>query len=159
MSSLLDRLKLFLIPFIALIFSGCADNSIVDVYKEISSRNWSYIKKVSIPVQIDDAGKTYNLYMNLRHTADYRYSNIFVRIHQISTDGKKTTERREFQLAYPDGEWLGSGAGNLYSYRLLFKEKYKFPSPGKYVFEFEQNMRDNPLREVRDVGIRVEVAE
>ena len=159
MSSLLKRLKLFLILFIALTISSCVDNSIVDVYKEISRRNWSYIKKVSIPVQIDDAGKPYNLYMNLRHTADYRYSNIFVRIHQIEPGGKKTTERKEFQLAYPDGEWLGSGAGNLYSYRLLFRKKYKFPSTGKYVFEFEQNMRDNPLREVRDVGMRIEVAQ
>ncbi|HEY0055630.1 MAG TPA: gliding motility lipoprotein GldH [Pedobacter sp.] len=159
MSNLFTRLKPFLILLIVVTSTSCADNSIVDVYKEISSRNWSYIKKVSIPVKIDDSGKAYNLYMNLRHTADYRYSNIFVRIHQISPGGRKSTERKEFQLAYPDGEWLGSGAGNIYSYRLLFREKYKFPSNGNYIFEFEQNMRDNPLREVRDVGIRVEVAE
>ncbi|HEX8377059.1 MAG TPA: gliding motility lipoprotein GldH [Pedobacter sp.] len=159
MSKLLTRLKPFLILLIAVTTTSCADSSIVDVYKEISSRNWSYIKKVSIPVKIEDTGREYNLYMNLRHTADYRYSNIFVRIHQISPDGKKSTERKEFQLAYPDGEWLGSGAGNVYSYRLLFREKYKFASKGTYLFEFEQNMRDNPLREVRDVGMRVEVAE
>lgn len=141
-----------------LIFASCADNAIIDVNKEIDSRNWSYIKKVSIPVKIEDVGKAYNLYMNLRHTANYKYSNIFVLIKQINPGGKKATERKEFQLAYPDGEWLGSGAGNLYTYQLLFREKYVFPAPGIYTFEFEQNMRDNPLREIRDVGIRVEPA-
>jgi gliding motility-associated lipoprotein GldH len=95
--------------------------------------------------------------MNLRHTADYKYSNIFVLIHQIAPGGKKVTQRKEFQLAYPDGEWLGSGAGNLYTYQLPFKEGYKFDAAGTYTFIFEQNMRDNPLREVRDVGMRVEV--
>ncbi|MBC8051449.1 MAG: gliding motility lipoprotein GldH [Sphingobacteriaceae bacterium] len=140
------------------IAAGCSDNAVVDLNKEISSRRWSYIKKVSIPVKIDDSNKRYNLYMNLRHTADYKYSNIFVLIHQTGPGGKKT-ERKEFQLAYPDGEWLGSSSGNLYSYQLLFREGYSFPSPGTYVFEFEQNMRDNPLREVRDVGMRVEPVE
>lgn len=142
----------------AVVFNACTDNAIVDVNKEIESRNWSYIRKVSIPVKIDDAGKAYNLFMNLRHTADYKYSNIFVLIKQINPDGKTTTERQEFQLAYPDGEWLGSGSGNLYTYQLLFKKKYIFPSPGTYTFEFEQNMRDNPLREIRDIGLRVEPA-
>src|SRR5699024_9528138 len=85
-----------------LIFASCADNAIIDVNKEIDSRNWSYIKKVSIPVKIEDVGKAYNLYMNLRHTANYKYSNIFVLIKQINPGGKKATERKEFQLAYPD---------------------------------------------------------
>lgn len=143
----------------SVLFIGCNEKAVVDVNKEISSRNWSYIKKVSIPVKIEDVNTSYNLYMNLRHTADYKYSNIFVLIHQVNPGGKRTTERKEFQLAYPDGEWLGSGAGNLYTYQLLFREKYKFPVPGTYVFEFEQNMRDNPLREIRDVGMRVEPAD
>ena len=145
--------------FVAGLFAGCADNAVVDVNKEINNRTWSYIKKISVPVKIEDASKAYNLYMNLRHTADYKYSNIFVLIHQVAPGGKRTTERKEFQLAYPDGEWLGSGSGNLYTYQLQFRGNYTFPSAGTYTFEFEQNMRDNPLREIRDVGLRVEVAE
>lgn len=146
------------IMLLAGLLNACTDSAVVDENKEIESRNWSYIQKVAIPVKIVDAGKAYNLFMNLRHTADYKYSNIFVLITQVSPDGKKTTERKEFQLAYPDGEWLGSGAGNLYSYQLPFRQKYIFPSPGIYTFQFEQNMRDNPLREIRDVGLRVEPA-
>ena len=80
-------------------------------------------------------------------------------IHQKAPGTKTITERKEFRLAYPDGEWLGSGSGNLYSYQILFKEKYKFLKAGTYIFVFEQNMRDNPLREVSDVGLRVEPAE
>ncbi|MGV3509299.1 MAG: gliding motility lipoprotein GldH [Sphingobacteriaceae bacterium] len=147
------------IVLFAALFSGCIDNAIIDVNKEITNRNWSYIKKISVPVEITDHTKSYNLYMNLRHTADYKYSNVFVLIHQISPNRKRATERKEFQLAYPDGEWLGSGSGNLYTYQLMFKENYKFPAPGKYTFVFEQNMRDNPLREVTDVGLRVEPVE
>ncbi|KAA8477979.1 gliding motility lipoprotein GldH [Arcticibacter tournemirensis] len=135
---------------------GCSDVALIDTNQEIRSRNWSYPQKVRIPVEIKDPDRLYNVYMNLRHTADYKYSNIFVLIHQAGPGMKNLTERREFKLAYPDGEWLGSGSGNFYSYQLPFRENYKFPAKGTYTFEFEQNMRDNPLREVSDVGLRVE---
>jgi len=141
---------------LVLLLTSCTDNAIVDINKEISDRNWSYIKKISIPVKIDNEKQAYDLYMNLRHTAAYKYSNIFVLIHQSGPGVKRTTERKEFKLAYPDGEWLGSGSGNLYSYQLLFRKNYKFPAKGVYLFEFEQNMRDNPLSEISDVGLRVE---
>jgi gliding motility-associated lipoprotein GldH len=35
---------------------------------------------------------------------------------------------------------------------------FKFPEKGIYTFNIEQNMRDNPLHEVNDVGLRVEKA-
>lgn len=144
---------------LVLLLTGCTDNAIIDVNKEVSDRNWSYIKKIRIPVKIENEKQAYNLYLNLRHTADYNYSNIFILIHQSGPGIKPTTERKEFQLAYTDGEWLGSGSGNLYSYQLLFRKNYVFPAKGTYLFEFEQNMRDNPLREVSDVGLRVEPAD
>jgi gliding motility-associated lipoprotein GldH len=44
----------------------------------------------------------------------------------------------------------------MYSYQIPFKTNYRFPAKGNYKFEIEQNMRDNPLRAVSDVGLRVE---
>lgn len=146
-------LLLAVVPF----FSACIDNdAIVDTNHAIIGSNWSYINKVKIPVQIADESAEYSLFINLRHTGDYKYSNIFLLIHQVGPEGKRITERKEFKLANPDGEWLGSGSGNLYSYQLPYKEALKFSKKGNHVFEIEQNMRDNPLKEITDVGIRLE---
>jgi len=142
--------------FLMLGLSSCQDSAtVVDTNIELDKRNWSYTEKIRIPVKIESTDIPYNLYLNLRHTADYKYSNIFILIHIIGPDGKKSTERKEFKLALPDGEWLGSGSGNTYSYQISFKENYKFPVKGTYIFELEQNMRDNPLDHVSDAGIRV----
>lgn len=139
--------------------TGCKDEKmVVDTNQEIAQRTWSYIDKIKVPVTIPDSSRGYNLFLNLRLSGDYKYSNIFILIHQISPDGKTITERKEIKLALPDGEWLGKGSGNLYSYQVLIRSNYRFPKKGKYVFQLEQNMRDNPLREVTDVGLRVEVA-
>jgi gliding motility-associated lipoprotein GldH len=145
--------------FLMLSLISCQDSvTIADTNIELEKRNWSYSEKIRIPVKIEATDISYNLYLNLRHSAEYKYSNIFILIHITGPDGKKSTERREFKLALADGEWLGSGSGNMYSYQINFKEKYKFPAKGTYIFELEQNMRDNPLDHVNDAGIRVEKA-
>lgn len=144
----------------AIALVSCLDNrTLVDTNLELKNRNWSYVEKVKVPLTVEDNSRLYNIFINLRHTSKYNYSNIFLLIHIIEPNGKRVTQRKEFKLALSDGEWLGSGSGNLYSYQLLFKENYKFPSKGKYIIEIEQNMRDNPLNEITDAGIRVEKAQ
>lgn len=150
-------IPVFILFFISV--SSCRDKqTVIDTSQEINGRNWSYSEKVKIPVLIDDVNTPYNLLINLRHTGNYKYANIFFLIHQTGPDGKRKTERKEFKLAEPDGRWLGNGSGNLYNYQLPFKEHYQFDKKGRYVFEIEQNMRDNPLREIADAGLRVEKA-
>lgn len=145
---------------VVLSLGSCTDKkAIIDQNTEIANHNWPYLNKIKLDVKIDDEDPAYNLYLNLRVTADYKYSNIFVLITETAPGAKPVVTRYEFKLANKDGEWLGKGSGNLYSYQVPFKTGYKFPAKGTYHFEIEQNMRDNPLREVSDVGLRVEKAE
>jgi len=156
----MSRILLSCFILCGIVLSSCEDaRTVADTNKAINNRTWSYINKIRVPVTIEDETATYNLYVNLRHTGDYKYSNIFLLIGTQGPDGKMVKERREFKLALPDGAWLGKGSGNLYSYQLPYKENIKFPRKGKYLFEVEQNMRDNPLREITDVGFRVEKSE
>ena len=140
------------------IIQGCTDPlMVIDDSRELPNHNWSYINRVKFDVKIDDASKPYNLYLNLRVGGTYKYSNIFILLKQTSANKQKVaTTRYEFKMANTDGEWLGSGSGNLYSYQLPLRTQYKFPVAGTYHFEIEQNMRDNPLHDVSDVGLRVE---
>ncbi len=156
----MNRVSIFscltLFGAILLLTPGCTDNrAFIDQNTAVADHNWSYLNKFKYDVKIDDEKKAYNLYMNLRVTADYKYSNLFVLITQSGPDKRSKTTRYELKLASRDGEWLGAGSGNLYSYQLPFKTNYKFPAKGVYHFYIEQNMRDNPLREVSDVGLRV----
>lgn len=143
-----------------LLASGCKDpRTVLDQNEELPNRNWTYTNKIKYDVDIEDTTTAYNLCLNLRVTADYKYSNLFTLIGEgIKGTHKLRYTRYEFKLANPDGEWLGQGSGNLYSYQIPFKTDYHFPHKGTYHFEIEQNMRNNPLHEVSDVGLRIETA-
>jgi gliding motility-associated lipoprotein GldH len=150
--------KLFLLIVPVLLIVSCTDpNAIIDQNTSIENHNWSYANKIKYPVKIDDAAISYNIYINLRVTGEYRYSNIFVLMHRSGPKLNALT-RFEIKLADKDGQWLGKGSGNLYSYQVPLITNFKFPAAGTYQFEIEQNMRDNPLHEVSDVGLRVEKA-
>jgi gliding motility-associated lipoprotein GldH len=153
----MNNIKYYLVlGFICIAAMGCNTNNLADLNIEMPKRNWSYVNKVIASVDIKDHNKPYTVYFKLRHTADYRYSNIFVLLHIKSPGQKKTTRRLEFKLAESDGQWLGAGSGNLFSYKLKMLTNYRFPANGNYELEIEQNMRDNPLKEVSDAGMAIE---
>ncbi|MBS1531617.1 MAG: gliding motility lipoprotein GldH [Bacteroidetes bacterium] len=150
----IHKLLFLIVPVLMAI--GCTDpNGIIDQNTSIENHNWSYANRIKFPVKITDATAAYNIYINLRVTGDYRYSNIFVLMHRSGPKLNALT-RFEIKLADKDGQWLGRGSGNLYSYQVPLITNFKFPAAGTYQFEIEQNMRDNPLHEVSDVGLRIE---
>lgn len=156
---LLNKRQVFLLGFLLItsLFTGCI-SSVIDSNVEIADRRWTYRNHISTPFEIKDSSKAYNIYFKLRHTADYKYANIFILAH--FKEGKKMVTRRyQYKLAKNDGEWLGSGSGNVFSYTLPMLTNYHFPRNGKFEIEIEQNMRDNPLLEVSDVGVLVSLAE
>lgn len=146
---------LILISIVGICSSGCNTNTVADIDVAMPQRNWSYVNKLKVGVDVKDALQRYNIYFKLRHTTDYRYANIFVLFRLKGPDGKTVTRRMEYRLAQVDGQWLGSGSGNLYTYELPLLTNFNFPVAGKYELEVEQNMRDNPLKEISDGGLTV----
>ncbi len=137
-------------------FAGCSNgNTIIDQNNDVENHNWTYVNKFRYDVPIADIKPAYNIYINLRVTGDYKYANMFILLTRVDPDKKSTTTRFELKLADKDGAWLGQGSGNLYSFQLPLLTGYKFAAKGTYTFYIEQNMRDNPLREVSDVGLRI----
>lgn len=158
----MNRYQLFVRCFLgvaAIFLFGCTNGNLVDINIEMPQRNWSYVNKVKASVDIKDASKPYKLYFRLRNTADYGYSNVFVLLHIKPAGQKKLSKRYEFKVAEADGKWLGSGSGNLFTHNWAMLTQYYFPAAGRYEIEVEQNMRDNPLKEVSDAGLSIALDE
>ncbi|WP_432709325.1 gliding motility lipoprotein GldH [Pedobacter sp.] len=156
------KVKFLVIASVLLNFgfwSGCKTDNIADVNVSMPKHRWSYINKIVTVVDIKDHTKVYDLFFKLRHTAAYRYSNIYI-LFQVKGPGKTSTTRRyEYKLGTADGKWFGAGSGDLYMYTLPLLTNYKFPESGKYTFVIEQSMLDNPLHHISDAGLLVQLHE
>ena len=154
----MKKLSSFFLLMFSLCIIACDDTRVFEQHESIKDDNWYINQKPTFYVEINDTTSSHNIYFNLRHTGLYRYSNLFVLMTIQGPKSSAETQRYEFKLAETDGKWLGSGLGDIYSNQIMVVEKIKFAKPGVYSFSFEQNMRDNPLAGIEDVGMRIEKA-
>jgi len=157
--------KSFLVFGIALIASlqwtGCSLPS-SDVFEKnvvIPGQQWagSFRPKIDFTVAREDTAASYNVYMVLRHTDAYGYNNMWVKgTVREPGDTAARSQRYDLTLATNDKGWLGSGMDDIYEHRILIQPLTKFKRPGTYSFTLEQIMREDPLKHVLNVGVRVE---
>ncbi|NGM65585.1 gliding motility lipoprotein GldH [Sphingobacterium sp. SGR-19] len=134
---------------------ACANQPFYDVYKSTVNRRWHHHEKQAFQVHIDENDAQYDVWIYIRHTGEYDFANLFFLSHETGPQLKDNSYRHELRLATPDGRWIGKNAGNLYENKLLLKENYAFPDTGIYTFEIEQNMRENPLLNITDIGLKI----
>lgn len=161
-SSFMNRLGAVIIAG-CLLMASCLPAK-MDAYEknqEIPRHQWTYQYKpvFEVTVNPEDTAYLYNLYVNVRHTDAYPYSNIWVLV-STQTPGDTTQQLRRVELPLADasGKWLGSGLDDIYEHRIPIQERAILNKPGTYRFIFEQNMRQNPLPYVMNVGLRIEKA-
>ncbi len=123
----------------------------------IADGSWAKTLKIPFEFEVSDTTGVYDFHTNIRISATYPYSNIFLLVYAYNPDGRLTKELVEFKLAEDNGKWLGHGLGDVYDYRMIddkFKE-VELKKAGKYRFEFRQMMRTENLHGVKGIGLRV----
>ncbi|NGF55301.1 gliding motility lipoprotein GldH [Parapedobacter sp. SGR-10] len=146
---------IFFVWFTFFFTLSCEYDAFYEQNKAIAGRSWTYQDIPEFPVHITDKNAKYDIFINLRHSSGYDFSNIFVLLHQKGPQLADTTYREEIPLAQLDGRWLGRSAGGLYEIQYLAYPNFVFPDTGIYTFGIEQNMRQNPLTDISDVGIKL----
>ena len=147
---------LFIISFISFVFASCDPNRVFDENKEIPENIWDKNYKPKFEANITDTVTPQNFYINIRHTEEYSYANIYIFLHTTFPDGKQYIDTLNCPLANEKGQWLGDGAGDIFDRQILFKRGVRLNKAGKYIFEMEHGMREEKLPLVMDVGIRIE---
>lgn len=147
---------ILLFPFL---ITSCDSNRVFEENKEILGSSWDKNNVVAFPVQISDTLNPHNVYINIRHNGQYANSNIYLFIDITSPAGDMVRDTINCLLADEKGKWLGSGLGDLYHNQLMYKKNIKFPRSGTYTFEIEQAMRTDILKDIEDIGIRIERSE
>lgn len=142
--------------FILLVVVACTDDVYYEEFQTVDQEMWNMNTSKAFSFHIQDTSSVYRLIYTIRNTTDYPYSNLyfFTSTTHAGQDSKRDTV--EFMLADKYGKWLGSGFGKIRESRFLIREQFSFPDTGVYVIDIEHGMRDEVLRGITDVGVRIE---
>lgn len=137
-------------------FAACSKPPVIDTVLDTDENNWDLSTKLKTEVNIDDTISSYNFYIYVRNTTDYKYSNFFLFIKTTFPNGQIAIDTLECILADKNGKWLGKGNGEIKDNKILLKKNAIFPMQGKYKFEIEHAMRTNKVSGIKSIGFRIE---
>ncbi|MFT6112245.1 MAG: gliding motility-associated lipoprotein GldH [Bacteroidia bacterium] len=148
-----------ILVLVALSFTACNENVLVDTFHEIPAEGWSYEYAVTDSFTIDNPGHYHAICANLRASADYPYANIHLVFAITSPDGETVNVKVPVALANKSGKWLGSGLGDVYTFQKTILHRKYFDQKGQYTVTIAQDMRLENLPSILAAGIRVEEQE
>ena len=135
-------------------FSSCTT---IDLYEKdvpVPGFKWKSSFRPEFTFDIKDTTAPYQLFFVLRHNERYNYNNIWINLY--SQPPGDTMHKAPFELQLATNEkWLASGMDDIYEHRIKLTDP-QYLRPGVYHFRVEQIMREDPLDNVLDVGLRVE---
>ena len=149
--------KFLLISLLSLFFASCIKIDLYEKQVAIPSQQWSYSNVPQFTFHIDDTTSLYNVYVIIRHTDLYGYNNIWLRIGLKSPSDSFNYQNVNLALASDAKGWEGTGMDDIYEVRKsISAAPFTFKKPGDYTFSIAQIMRENPLNNILNIGLRIE---
>lgn len=150
--------------FVALLlgFTSCDSNRVFDEYKSVPNQ-WHKDSIIEFNITPSDSITPYNLFVNIRNTSDYKYSNLFLIVEMNFPNGKVVNDTLEYLMTKPNGAFLGTGFSDVKENKLWYKEGVIFSEIGEYKVKIQHAMRENGtikgvdnLEGITDIGFRIE---
>ncbi|AUC74799.1 gliding motility lipoprotein GldH [Olleya sp. Bg11-27] len=155
------------ITFILLLVlvTSCDNKVVFDEYKSVSTA-WNKEDVVQFKINAPDSISPYNLFVNVRNTNAYKYSNLYLIVEMNFPHGKIVTDTLQYNMTEKNGAWLGEGLSAVKDNKLWYKEGVVFNESGTYNVKIQHAMRGSGevngvvnLEGLTDVGFRIEKTE
>ena len=140
-----------------LLLTSCTHINVYEKDAAMPKYEWQYSNVPSFTFSITDTTAEYNLYIVLRHTDAYGYNNICLNVGTKWPGDSLSYQKVDLQIGNDATGWEGTGMDDIWELRKSVTHgPFKFKKMGNYQFTIAQIMRENPLKNIMSVGIRVE---
>ena len=141
---------------LSLFLVSCFDLPYYSESHVVDSSGWESTDSLRFDFNIADSITRYDCAIDLSHTGDYPFSNIYLFVDIEFPNGKNRVDTVHITLADRTGKWYGSGLGDMTSLGVTFQSGIAFPITGDYGVTITHGMRNDPLEGITDLGFRIE---
>jgi len=146
------RLLIFTLMVLGII--SCSHREVFFEYHSFANAEWKRSDTAVFNVRIEEKSQPYDVSIELRNNDAYPFSNIWLFVDYKLPGGKSRTDTVTADLADVYGKWYGKGM-SLYNLSIPYETTILFPDTGTYIYSIRQGMRDDPLKGISDIGLKV----
>ena len=134
---------------------ACQSNGqVFEEHKELSPKlEWLKKDAREFQVPINDSGINYDLSLSFRYVTGYQYQSVNVKVTETSPSGNETVKEYELKVKDSKGDYIGDVAYDIWDSKHLIEPNKAYKETGIYSYRIEQNMADDPLDFVMEIGI------
>lgn len=150
------RCVTMLFVFCCVLLNSC---NTIDVYEKtiaFPKHEWPANVRLNFTPSVKDSTAYYNVYFVIRHTESYHFNNLWINFTSQFPKDTVQKQRLNIQLANGSNGWLGTAMDDIIEQRLLINKQPIRLDLGTYKFSVQQIMREDPLQNVLNAGIRLE---
>lgn len=145
--------------FLCVTLLSCNDHVIFQEREELPEMIWKYSNPLEFSTEIADKDESFNIYLDIEHSRDFAYGNLYSGITVIAPSRDTTFHRISIDLADKLGQWLGTCKGNECSRQFLIAEEYQIAEAGNYKIIIEQYSREEDLPGIKSIELTIHAAE
>ena len=138
-----------------ILFYACAETPFFESKIDIPDAVWSYNYKPSFTVPVTDTTQKQDLFLELKHSPEFGYQNLYLKINTQFPNGEIKEEQLSIDLANNMGDWIGKCNGANCQINIYLLENFKFSEPGDYKFSFEQYSRSDKLEGIQSLNFKI----
>lgn len=141
---------------LSIFLSACGPDYVYRQKNTFTNDTWTYPNIQKHSVDIKDTQHLYNLTIVVKHSAEYAYQNLYVKIKTVFPNQETREQVVSLNLADGSGQWYGKCSGQTCSIDIPIQQNAIFEKPGTYQFIIEQYMRTEKIEGVKELGFKVE---
>lgn len=151
-----SQLSLLFLSLILLSLSSCSPDYVLEKELEVNRDAWLYRDSLSFPFEIKDTVQRYKILMEMDHSPDFQWQNLYVNIGTRFPSGKYIQQAVSLEMADPSGIWNGDCSNQNCKLLIDLQEKVRFDEKGDYIITLAQFSRTDSLKGIHRISLKIE---
>ncbi len=148
-------MKIILLFFAILSFSACNSNIYYKQTSTIADHKWDQSDLKNFEFEIDNNEAYYDLILEIDHSVDFKFENIYVNINTLFPNGEEVKDEVSLQLADHLDQWQGKCNSKNCVTSILLQNNVYFKEKGNHKITIEQYNRENPLEGINSLTLKI----
>lgn len=141
---------------LSFLFLACGEDPYYSKTLSINEDLWSYTDTLDYEIEVVDTISTYDLMLDIAHSTEFAYQNLYIRIWTLFPDGIILDQTLPIDFADKKGNWYGDCNASNCDLRVILQENAHFDQMGLHRFRIVQYMRTDPVKGISAIEMMID---